>query len=1103
MGQEDYRELSSFLERFVRRLKILRGLEGICLTGILLLLLFSLGLGIHEIKLLFPYAPIAYSSLTAALLILFFGWTLFQCIKRVPRESAALYIEKKQPNLRNNLINSLQLYPQVAEQKESRGISTSMVLALLRTTRRQLQNLRVEELIDTRRIKAESRLFGILFVPVLAVVLLSPSSVSKTFSLLLHPLKDLPPSQTTIDVTPKGVRIVRGSPVTIQATASGAIPKSMDLVFWSDEDRQQEIPAQEKLEMEGAGAGKFSLTLQEVKKSVRYRVTTGPFSSATYSVEAIDPPEIGNLRIALYPPHYTGLPTQTFQGGNIEGMKGSTVRLEALSTKEIAKAKLVLDDGREVPIKIDGRRLQGNLVLFQPQKYQILVEDPLGFRNSPISYEMRVRPDGFPTVEILKPTEDLEINGDETLPLEFSARDDFGIQEVSLAIRIGDRQEKVPVEKEENKKLIPRERFDWDLGKLGLREGDEAIYHFEVLDNDTISGPKLGVSKALRLRLKNLKGEHKQVAEMIRELSQQMVDLLGDHLETTPLSQKDALSREASADRNFAQKADEMTKRIEEIMRRSEKDRLSDFATWSDLEALKHNLEFTKDELLKRKQEASSADEKARLNDEISSELERMSLLSEEINKRLNAQEAASTAQDLMKSQERLMEALDKLKSGDKNLDAILKEISQMANLLASLQQSLSQMASRLPEEFANSDAVRGLNFNEMLSALEEIRKKLMQGDIEGAMRLAQELFNQMASMMAALQGANQQSMSSMMGRMQGEMMRSASELEQIAREQQEILRETEGVNKQAQGAREEILKDKLDKFQTQAQRELARMAELFPDEEGGGASREGFVDDATVNNLVKNMISRLLNKDFSGFSDVAKMAEQELGKKRSAQQERKVGQAQLSLRDLEKGLDALLSQPSPTLKDEDKSALRELSHRQGVLKERTQELHEKLDSLFQLFPSLDPQITKNIQEAGNSMGNAQGRLSGLDGKAAVPPERDALDRLSQSQQQMQSSMQQLAQRGQLGRMPVARLFRYGRFLPSGELVPLPGIPQFPQFDIEGGMTGLDTDKFQLPGKEDYKAPRSFREEILEALKQGVPPSLKEQIESYFKNLSE
>ena len=120
-----------------------------------------------------------------------------------------------------------------------------------------------------------------------------------------------------------------------------------------------------------------------------------------------------------------------------------------------------------------------------------------------------------------------------------------------------------------------------------------------------------------------------------------------------------------------------------------------------------------------------------------------------------------------------------------------------------------------------------------------------------------------------------------------------------------------------------------------------------------------------------------------------------------------------------------------------------------------------------------------------------------------MPPERSALERLSQSQQQMQSAMQQMAQRGQLGNMPVTRLFRQGRFMPGGMLVPLPGMPQFPQFDVEGGVTGLEIERFRLPGKEDYKAPRNFREEILESLKQGVPPQMKDQIERYFKNLSE
>ena len=763
-----------------------------------------------------------------------------------------------------------------------------------------------------------------------------------------------------------------------------------------------------------------------------------------------------------------------------------------------------MEDGKQLPLKIDGKKLQGNLVLFQSQQYRILVQDAQGFRNSPIAYELKVKPDGFPTIDLLRPTEDLEVNGDEVLTLEYSARDDFGISEVNLITKVRDREDKIRLQRDDARRLVLRDQFRWDLSKLPLGDGgDEAVFHLEVLDNDTISGPKLGTSRPLRLRLKNLKGEHQQVAEMIQDLNNRMVNSLADHLETPLPGEKD-FERAKESEKKLEQNLAEALKRTEEVMQRAEKDRMSDFATWTDLEALKRNLQFTKDDLLKKQEQASSADDKMKARDDISSELERMSLLSEDIGKRLKAQELASRAQDLARSQERLMESLEKLQSGDKNMEAIMKEIAELAKTLASLQQALSQFAQQMPDDFMNMESMQGLGFNEMFSALEEIRKKLMQGDIEGARQLARELFNQMASMIASLQNSQRSAMASSMGRMQGEMSRSANELQEIAREQQEILMGTEGVNKSGLSERDTALKEKLDRFLEKAKNELGQLTELFPDREGpDDPSVLDNLDDATMNQLLKNLIAKLLSKDFPGYGEGDALAKKELTKKRTPTQEPRARRAENSLKSLKAELDALMGEPAQALKDSDKKDLRDLSHRQSALRERTQELHEKLESLFQLFPSLDPKIVQGIGEAGNSMGNAKDRLSQLDSRGAVPPERDALERLSQSQQQMQSAMQQMAQRGQLGNMPVTRLFRQGRFLPSGMLVPLPGMPQFPEFDVQGGFTGLDTEKFRLPGKEDYKAPRNFREEILESLKQGVPPQMKEQIERYFKNLSE
>src|SRR6266568_6424257 len=220
MGQEEYQELSSFLKRFIRRFKFLQGIEGLCLTAICALLLFALGPGVQQIKGFVPYAPLAYSIVTAAVLLFLFGWTVIRLCRRFSQERAALYIEQKQPKLRNNLINSLQLYPEVAAAREAPGFSTSMVLALLRTTRKQLAALQIDQLIDTQRVKASLRLLAALFIPVLAMVLFNPSWVGETFSLLTRPLDHLPPSKTAIELNPKGLRVVRGSPITVQAATA-------------------------------------------------------------------------------------------------------------------------------------------------------------------------------------------------------------------------------------------------------------------------------------------------------------------------------------------------------------------------------------------------------------------------------------------------------------------------------------------------------------------------------------------------------------------------------------------------------------------------------------------------------------------------------------------------------------------------------------------------------------------------------------------------------------------------------------------------------------------------------------------------------------------
>ncbi len=1096
--EREYGQVRDFLHRFERRLRTVRGMEALCLTGAAAPVLAALGLGVDAVKGWLPYAPLALSLLSAATLLALVGYTLLCFLRPHSLSWAARRIERQRPELRNDLINSLQLYPQLAAPADAAGASAPMILALVRQTREQVRAIRLADLVDYGPLKAKARLLALVAAPVLALAAWDPGFPGRTLALVVHPLEHLPPADVFIHVATGDVRVVRGSPVAVEAATSGAQPDRVVLEFRPSATGDGGEAAQ-TIDMDRTRPDRYAALLPEVTEDLDYRVAAGPFASPWYRIAATERPSVTDLDVTLYPPHYTGLPDETLAGGNVRGVKGSTLRFAAAANKPLAHAVLVLDDGREVPLKVTGDRVRGGMVLFRSQRYRIRIEDPFGFENLPIPYEMHAVPDGFPVVELLEPAEDLEVNGDERLALEYRADDDYGVREVVLVARVGDREERLPVWRREPARTV-RDRFVWDLDAMRLDAGDVVTYHLEILDNDTISGPKLGRSRPFSLRLKDLEVEHRQVTEMIRDLSDKMVDLLADHLESAPAeAPPDAAGPPPG--QPLAEGLDRMTERVDEVMARARNDRMSDFATWSDLETLKRNLEYARTELLDDVRRASSAAERERAHDEMATDLERMSMLSEEMSRRLAGQEMASNARDMIKGQERFLDSLEKLRSGHKELDEVLDELSRLSRQLRELQASLMQFARDLPSEFLNPESMRNMPFADMRSVMDEIRRKLGEGDIQGAMQLARELFNQMAQLAASLRSGQQQAQTSMMARMQAAMSQSGNELQQILREQQDILLGTEGIHVENTRELEERRREALERLAAKTRSRLESWTRLLADHglrNAQGLPETADEDAVSVHPLLAGLLSVLADGDFAAFAQQWEPALRQLDQPLTEDQEK----AAAAMAELAREYRDLGRMPAPDLTPDQKEAVRGLAARQGVLEERTGDLAERLRHLFQLFPSLDPKIVRDIAEASGFMGRATDELGRLAPGRAIPPEQEAVRRLAESSGQMQAAMQRLAQRGRLGRVPLVRLFRGGRFIPPGRSAPPAGTPRFPDFNVDESLAGLDTDKVELPGKDDYK-PEKFRKEILEALKQGVPDRYREQVESYFKELSQ
>jgi hypothetical protein len=367
------------------------------------------------------------------------------------------------------------------------------------------------------------------------------------------------------------------------------------------------------------------------------------------------------------------------------------------------------------------------------------------------------------------------------------------------------------------------------------------------------------------------------------------------------------------------------------------------------------------------------------------------------------------------------------------------------------------------------------------------------------------------------LQSAQRFAQSMPFGHQQSGMERAQGELDQIMREQSEILRDTTGIDKSLRQRINEQQRREFEQLQQQLREAILQAQRQMQDTARApqADNRRSRSQTPSMNRLDRALdrVTRQLTPEESGE---LQRALQDAAQELSALQQHPSPAWEEFLRNRPE-LQAMLQSLGETLAQshqrlaelnsldgqelldpQQDEGLGQLGDRQHAVRERTEALKNRLDQLSQFIPFLSPELQQHIGEASEFMGEAQGELSGRRAHQAIPPEEEALRRLSQGQQAMQQAMQQMAQRGQMGQIPVPMVLRRPGDPFAFNQQPLPD-----RSPRDQGRMGINTRDFKIPGKEEYKAPKQFREEIMEALKRGGPSQFKGQIEQYFKNLTE
>ena len=714
---QDYRVFAKFVRRVQRRLYQRRLLQGGVLTGTVALALLLLGVAVQPLIPRLPLTPVIYSAMGVLAMLALLVYVLRPAVRWVPQRQALARIEETYPGSHDDLRNALQLDAEALARANPHGVALDLVQALHRRVARQVGNFRARSVVRRRRLQGVAWC-AMLVLAAVGVSHLQPGALEESWRMLTQPHAYLPDPAMHITIEPQQAVIARGSNLDVQAQVSGRLPGSMQIRL------QRDGEAAQWYDMEAQEPGVFRYTIIEPQMSLRFQALSGGYASEPGALKVVPDPAIGQLVLRYLFPDYTGLPEQVQEGGgDVQALPGTQVRLSMRANVPLASGRLRFEAGDEVPLAItEGQELHGELLVMQNDAYVIEVEDLHGLKNSrPPRFAVQVQPDAVPTVEVAEPVDGVEVDETTDLRIRYEASDDFGLQNAAL-VYLGPAggEQRVPMHQGRFDRSSVFETFTWNMNDWVLPDGETLQFYVEVYDNDTISGPKRGVSEVVTLRMRNREQEHDELEQLQEELADATLDLLADHLDLAAEFEEwqeqmeageeldpNALAEAQERQQQAEQRAEQVAQQVNEALARVQNDPYSTYESFADLQALQRNMERLQNSLMPSLQQSMQAmppqspspsqmsEPRERLED-VLEELERMASLSEQIADNEKMQDLERLSTKMMEEQNSLLSALDDLPQ-DFQGGELPPELQEMLDNLQSMMQDLMEAMAQMP----------------------------------------------------------------------------------------------------------------------------------------------------------------------------------------------------------------------------------------------------------------------------------------------------------------------------------------------------------------------------------------------------------------------
>ena len=689
-------------ERFVRKFYVNRLIQGV-LIGAALWIVFYLLVNTLE------YFSWFSSRVRLVLFILLIIGTLFVATvyfviplvnlvrfrKKMSHEQAALLIGKFFPEVRDKLLNTLQL----SDNLESDS-SNELLVATIEQRTAQLTPIRFSDAVDLKGNLRYLYLFLALLVVLLALMLFLPRfAVQPAQRIINYEQVYEKPLPFSVQLSSEAIEVNQGADAAFSIHVEGnRIPDA----FYVKSLRGQQV-------FNKVSVNEFNYVFKNLVHDMSFQVVGGEYISKPIQITVHPNPVLLSYQCKATYPAYIHRANEVFEG-KTRLMVPQGTQLEYVFSLRDCDSAFVVKDSVNQTLALQSDQAVLSFVAASSTTFDFCCQNAWSQRFDPLRFTVDVLPDGYPDIRVESYDEELST----VVYYSGLIADDYGFTKLLFHCDI-----KQPVERQITLPVVfdrsgQRTSFfyHFDMDSLGVLPGQHLETYFEVWDNDGYHGPKSKRSATFSYYKPSLSA----------------LDSIAEQAENDILERMSDRSEEAS------KLKDEIEKMLQELAAKKELD-------WSDKEKIKDLLE----------KQTQMEEEWNRLQEEqekLSDFMKQHDLANEEL---LKKQEKINELFDELIPDElkKMMEEVERL------LDEMPRD--KMQQMLQNMKQNNTKMQDLLDRNLSLLEQLKvEKEFNELMDQLNRLGEELQDINDTTSAQQAKQDFEEMMSRLDSLQQKNE-----------------------------------------------------------------------------------------------------------------------------------------------------------------------------------------------------------------------------------------------------------------------------------------------------------------------------------------------------------